>query len=179
MSDSPLLRTERLTLKPVGVSDLEDLCAIWGDPEFVRHITGKPFTAEECWFRLLRDIGHWAAIGYGNWAMRHAETGAFVGTVGILDFRRDIVPPLDAPELGWGVAPAFQGQGYGVEGVTAALAWADAQLPQDRTVCIIAPDNLPSLRLAGRVGYQPRGEALYKGQTILLLERPRATRAGA
>lgn len=173
MSDSSVLRTERLVLSPVGVADLEDLCAIWGDPGYVRHITGKPFTREECWFRLLRDIGHWEVIGHGNWAMRRAATGAFVGTVGILDFRRDITPPLDAPELGWGVAPAFQGQGYGVEGVRAALAWADARLPQDRTVCIIAPANQPSLRLAGRVGYRPCGEALYRGETILRLERPR------
>lgn len=173
MSDSPVLRTERLTLTPVGVADFDDLSAVWGDDAFVRHITGKPFTREECWFRLLRDIGHWAAVGYGNWAMRLTDTGAFVGTVGILDFRREIAPTLDAPELGWGVAPAFQGQGYGVEGVQAALAWADAELPQGRTVCIIAPANLPSMKLAGRVGYRPRGEALYKDETILLLERMR------
>ena len=171
MSDSPVLRTARLTLTPVAVGDFEDLCTVWGDAEFVRHITGKPFTPEECWFRLLRDIGHWAVVGYGNWAMRLTDTGQFVGTVGILDFRRDIVPVLDAPELGWGVAPGFQGQGYAVEGVTAALAWADAELPEGRTVCIISPANAPSLKLAERVGYRPRRDAVYKGETIILLER--------
>ena len=173
MTDSPVLRTARLTLTPVGVSDFDDLCAVWGDEAFVRHITGTPFTPEDCWFRLLRDVGHWAVVGYGNWAMRLTDTGAFVGTVGILDFRREIVPVLDAPELGWGVAPGFQGQGFAVEGVGAALAWADANLPEGRTVCIISPANGPSLKLAERVGYRPRSDAVYKGETIILLERTR------
>lgn len=169
----PVLATERLILTPVAVTDFDDLQAVWSDEAFTRAITGRALSREEVWFRLLRDLGHWQALGRGNWSMRSRETGAYVGSVGVLDYRRDLDPPFDAPELGWGVASAFQGQGLAREGLEAALAWADVALGAPRTVCMISPDNLPSLKLAERVGYRPYGEGGYKDHVVVLLERLR------
>jgi len=70
-----ILRTERLTLTPMAPVDLADLKALWADPAFTRHIFGKPLTGEEVWFRLLRDVGHWSVVGYGNWAVRRPGDG--------------------------------------------------------------------------------------------------------
>tara|TARA_R110002124_G_scaffold104715_2_gene254992 strand:+ start:2182 stop:2697 length:516 start_codon:yes stop_codon:yes gene_type:complete len=169
-----VLTTERLILSPVAVSDFEDLCALWANPTFTQYIMGQGLSAEDVWFRLLRDLGHWQARGYGNWSIRLRDGGAYVGSVGVLDYHRDLDPPFDAPELGWGVAPAFQGQGYAAEALTAALAWVDDELNAPRTVCMISPDNAASHRLAARVGYRPYAEGAYKGGTVQLLER-RAT----
>lgn len=167
------LTTARLTLAPAAVPDLPDLLALWSDVEFTRHIMGRGLSEEEVWFRLLRDLGHWQVKGYGNWAARETATGAYVGSVGVLDYRRDLDPPLDAPELGWGVAPAFQGRGFASEMVRAALAWTDAERPEPRTVCMISPENGPSLKLAERVGYAPYARTTYKGSDVTLFERPR------
>lgn len=163
--------TERLVLTPVTLSDFDDLKAVWADKAFTRAITGRALSQEEVWFRLLRDLGHWQALGHGNWTMRLKDTGAYVGGVGVLNYLRDLDPPFDAPELGWGVATAFQGQGFAREGVQAALDWADTVLKAPRTVCMIDPDNAPSLKLAGLVGYQPYGEGTYKDHPVTLFER--------
>lgn len=168
-----LLTTDRLILTPVALSDFEDLKPVWADESFTRAITGRGLSAEEVWFRLLRDIGHWQALGHGNWSMRMRDTGAYVGSVGILDYQREVEPRFDAPELGWGAAPAFQGQGLAREGLEAALAWADRVLDAPRTVCMISPDNLASHRLAERVGYRPYAEGAYKDSKVVLLERLR------
>lgn len=172
LPDGARLTTARLTLSPVTLTDFDDFAALWRDEVFYRHITGRPLSDEEVWFRLLRDIGHWAALGHGNWAARLTETGAYVGSVGVLDFRREITPPLDGPELGWGVGGAFQGQGLAGEALTAALGWADTVLGAPRTVCMIGPGNLASLRLAARVGYAPHADGTYHGEPAILLERP-------
>jgi hypothetical protein len=37
---------------------------------------------------------------------------------------------------------------------------------------MISPDNAPSHALAARVGYRPYAETLYKGSSVVLLERP-------
>lgn len=166
-----ILRTERLTLTPMAPGDFADLKAIWSDPDFVRHITGVPMKGEEVWLRLLRDIGHWQALGHGNWAVRRTEDGAYVGSVGVLDYRRDMTPPFDAPELGWGLAPRFQGQGMAHEAVSAALAWCDETLNAPRTLCMISPANIASLKLAERLGYARYAEADYKGDAVILFER--------
>ncbi|MEN5145495.1 GNAT family N-acetyltransferase [Brevundimonas diminuta] len=168
-----VLSTERLTLSPVTERDLADLIALWSDADFTRHIMGRGLSEEEVWFRLLRDLGHWQARGYGNWSIRETASGAYVGSVGVLDYRREIEPPFDAPELGWGVAPAFQGTGMAREALQTALGWTDAHRDEPRTVCMISPENTPSIRLAERVGYRPYARADYKGSVVELFERPK------
>ncbi|MFA4892093.1 GNAT family N-acetyltransferase [Brevundimonas sp.] len=165
------LITEHLTLTPVAPGDLDDLVALWSDPAFTTAIFPAPLSAEDVWFRLLRDIGHWEALGYGNWAIRETATGAYVGSVGVLDYHRILTPAFDAPELGWGVAPRFQGKGVAFEALSAALAWCDEALNAPRTVCMISPDNAPSHALAKRAGYVPYAETTYKGAPVVLLER--------
>jgi RimJ/RimL family protein N-acetyltransferase len=169
-----VLITDRLTLTPMQVSDLPDLTTLWADPAFATAIFPAPLSSEDVWFRLLRDMGHWEALGYGNWAVRETATGDYVGSVGVLDYRRLIEPALDAPELGWGVAPRFQGRGMAFEALSAALAWCDESLNASRTVCMIAPDNAPSHALAKRAGYAPYAETTYKGAPVALLERSAA-----
>ena len=166
-----VLITDRLTLTPVKATDLTDLCALWGDPVFAASIFPSPLSSEDVWFRLLRDIGHWQVKGHGNWSIRETATGDYVGSVGVLDYRRILDPAFDAPELGWGVAPRFQGRGMAFEALTAALAWCDEALNAARTVCMISPDNAPSHALAARAGYARYAETTYKGAPVVLLER--------
>ena len=169
-----ILITDRLTLTPVQATDLPDLCALWGDPVFAASIFPAPLSSEDVWFRMLRDIGHWEVKGHGNWSIRETATGDYIGSVGVLDYRRILVPAFDAPELGWGVAPRFQGQGIAFEAVSAALAWCDDALNASRTVCMISPDNAPSHALAARAGFKPYVETTYTDAPMVLLERSAA-----
>ncbi|WP_407541119.1 GNAT family N-acetyltransferase [Deinococcus radiomollis] len=166
-----MLTTERLTLRPHTLADFADSAALWGDPQVTRFIGGRAFTPEEVWGRLLRYAGHWTLLGYGFWVVRERSSGVFVGEIGLLDAHRDLSPPLGAPELGWALSPAQQGNGYATEAVRAALAWAEAQLNARRVTCIIAPDNAASLRVAHRCGFRETGEAVYHGETVIRLER--------
>jgi RimJ/RimL family protein N-acetyltransferase len=170
-----LLTTKRLTLTPINQDDMVDLRALWQDEAFTRFITGRALTEEEVWLRCLRDIGQWQALGHGNWAIRETATGDYVGTVGILDYRRDITPAINAPELGWGLSPKFQGQGMATEAVQAALNWADQNLNAPRTLCMISTDNLASVRLAQRLGYRTWTTTRYKDSEVVLYERSRCS----
>lgn len=173
MTTETTLTTERLVLTPAALGDFDDLTALWSNEDFTRHIMGRALGPEEVWFRLLRDIGHWTAFGFGNWSIRQKDGGAYVGSVGVLNYRRELTPAFDVPELGWGVAPAFQGMGYAAEAVAAALAWTETE-GLARTVCMIAPENLASLKLAARVGFRAYGVTTYKDHRVQLFER-RAT----
>ncbi len=166
-----ILVTDRLTLSPVQLSDHADLSALFGNEDFTRPIFGRALGPEEIWFRTLRDIGHWEAMGYGNWAARLRDGGDLVGTFGVLHYKREITPAIDAPELGWGAATRFQGKGLAFEAVSAALAWCDETLNAPRTVCMISPDNAPSHALAARAGFKPYAETIYKDAPVVLLER--------
>ena len=170
--DAPLIATERLTLRAHRVEDFAACAALWADPGVVRHIGGRPFSAEETWTKLLRYAGLWPLLGFGYWAIEEKASGGFVGELGFADFKRDIEPPLgDRPELGWALASRVHGRGYATEAVSAVLAWGDAALGRRQTVCLISPDNLPSLRVAARAGYRELQRTTYKGQPTIIFAR--------
>jgi RimJ/RimL family protein N-acetyltransferase len=170
---APEIETARLRLHGHGVSDFPDSAALWGDAAVMRFMGGRPLTQEEVWTRLLRYVGHWAAMGYGYWAIREKDGGRFLGEVGFADLKREVDPPLgDAPEIGWVLVPSAHGRGFASEAVAAVLAWGEAAFgPGRRTVCIINPENAPSLRLAERMGYRAYGRGAYKGAETVMFER--------
>ena len=168
----PGLETDRLTLRGPCLDDFADSAAMWSDPEVTRFIGGRPFTEEETWARFLRYAGHWSLLGFGYWTVREKATGRFVGEVGFADFRREITPSIaGTPEIGWVLATWAHGRGFAAEAALAAIHWGQVQIGPVRTVCLIHPDNLASLRLAGKMGYHETGRATYKDQPTVVLHR--------
>lgn len=170
----PVLDTPRFTLRGHTLADFEACAAMWAHPDVIRFIGGRPFGRDETWARLLRYHGHWALLGYGFWAVEEKGTGAFLGEVGFADFKREIEPPFgDTPEMGWSLAPAAHGKGVASEAVGAAAAWGDANLASDLSVCIIAPENGASIRVAEKTGFREVRRTDFKGSPSIVFERRR------
>ena len=146
---APVIETERLRLRAHRPGDFTACSAIWSDPEVVRHIGGKPSTGEEAWRRLLTYAGLWSLLGFGYWAIEARASGQYIGDIGYAEFRRDMVPSLRGMlECGWALARAAQGNGFASEALAAIETWRCAHFPEARSVCIIAPGNAASIRVA-------------------------------
>ena len=168
----PILETARLRLRGHRPTDLPAFTAMFQQAAFYTYLSGQPLPEAEVWTKMLRHLGLWPLLGYGYWAVEEKSSGEFIGVVGLADWQRAIAPSLKGlPESGWVLAPHCHGRGYATEALQAALAWADAQLPARRTVCLINPHNQPSLRLAARCGYHEFARTTYKEQPVVLLER--------
>lgn len=171
-STAPSIETERLRLRGHRVSDYASSMAIWSDPEVVRFIGGEPLDGEAVWKRLLQHAGLWSLLGYGSWAIEEKASGKHIGDIGFVDFKRAIVPSLDGMlEFGWVLAPEAHGNGYASEAVTAISAWAQTHFPERRMVCIIAPENRHSIRVAEKAGFSPWQETTYHGNPIIVFRR--------
>jgi RimJ/RimL family protein N-acetyltransferase len=149
----PVIQTQRLTLRAHRVDDHADCAALWGSAAVTQFIGGKPQSAQEAWFRILRYAGSWKLLGCGSWAVTDRETGAFLGEGGFSDFRRGIAELEGAPEIGWVFAPTAWGRGIASEAVGAMVAWGDANLVAPETRCMIANGNIGSEKVAIRNGY--------------------------
>jgi RimJ/RimL family protein N-acetyltransferase len=168
----PTLETERLILRPHRLDDFDAYVEMWADPDVVRFITGKPNDRETTWWRLVRHAGHWEHMGFGFFAIEEKATGAFVGEGGFMEARRTLDPSIEGSlEAGWALMPTGQGWGYATEAMSAAIAWADGALPGKRMTCIIVPDNLPSIRVAKRLGFEELVRTTYQDSTIAIFER--------
>lgn len=150
--------TERLILRQFTMADIEPVARMIGDAEVQRYL-GGPVTKEwEIWGYVARTVGHWTLRGYGPYAVTEKATGAFVGRIGLLN-------PQGWPgtEIAWTLDRPFWGKGYATEGALAVGRIGFGILKADALVSLIHPENLPSQKVAGRLGAVQDGMSEYFG----------------
>ena len=161
----PTLKTERLRLRALRKSDVEDYAALNSDPEVLRYLVGsgeQPWDRSRSWRHMAFLLGHWHLGGAGMWAVEHRETGAFLGILGFAE-------PEGWPgfELSWVLARRWWGNGYATEGARAALDYAFTILGRDRVISLIHPENRASIRVAERIGEELQGRIGWLGREML------------
>ena len=170
---APTIETERLRLRAWRKDDREPYFSILQEPAVHRHFGPEPMGMEECWRRLVAAVGSWQLNGFGGWAVERRNDGALLGMTALFTAWRAIDPQFgDEPEMGWIFATAAQGQGLAAEACAAVLNWAESSLAPTPIWAIIAPANAPSLKLAGKLGFEPVHEAPYNGEATVVLRRP-------
>ncbi len=171
-----ILKTDRLTLRPLVLQDFEAYFEFWQNAEVVRFITGTPVSREQTWKRLLGTTGHWQLLGFGFFAIEEKASGRFIGEAGFQEMRRDLLPSIEGTlETGWGILPAYQGRGYAKEAVSAAMTWAETAFPSFDYSCIINPENRTSMHLAAKFGFAEDTMTTYLGRPIMILRKARAS----
>lgn len=171
-TSAPTLTTPRLILRAHTRADYDALHAIWSDPLVTKFIGGRPSTAQDSWFRIMRYLGHWPLMGFGYFAACDRQTGAYIGDIGIAHHKRGIHPDFDsAPEAGWVLSPSAFGKGYAAEAMTAVLDWFTSVHGKTRTVCMIETAHADSHKVATKLGYHGFCEITIGQDPMTLLER--------
>ena len=170
---APTLETERLVLRAWLKQDRESYFGILQEPAVFRHFGPQPMGMEECWRRLMAAVGGWQLNGFGGWAVERRADGRLLGMTALFTAWRDLEPQFgDEPEMGWIFATDAHGKGLAGEACRAVLDWAEANLAPTPIWAIIAPANEPSLKLAGKLGFQRVHETPYQNEPTVVLKRP-------
>jgi [ribosomal protein S5]-alanine N-acetyltransferase len=74
------------------------------------------------------------------------------------EYLRQYAP--DGVELGYRIFAPYRRQGFVFEAVNALIGWAQSEFDVRYFVASIAPDNIPSLQLAARLGFKKVGETI-------------------
>jgi RimJ/RimL family protein N-acetyltransferase len=158
------LETSRLVLRPLEPGDLDPVAEALGDPVSMRFYP-HPFSRDETRAWIERNRARFERDGLGLWAVTLRDGGEVVGDCGAV---RQEVDGIEELELGWHLHPARQGRGYATE---AAAAWRDyafAVTGRDRLVSLILEENVPSRRVAERIGMTPWKTADFAGRPHLV-----------
>ncbi len=170
---APTIETERLILRAWTKADFRPWHAVLQHPDVHRHFGPEPMGLEECWRRLSASVGAWQLVGFGTWAVERKVDGKLVGNVGLFNAWRDLHPEFgEEPEMGWIFAQEVHGHGMAGEACRAVLGWAEANLQPTPIWAIIAPANVPSLKLAQKLGFERLHETDYHGDPTIVLRRP-------
>jgi len=173
VSGRPFLTTERLELWQPRQNDLHAMHAIVTHPTTGRFL-GPNAQLHEHATRFTRGAGSWFLYGYGPFMVRLRGQEELIGNCGVFHTFRGLGDDFDDnPEAGWILAAAQAGQGLAREAMRAVLEWFDREHGPRRIVCMISPQNAPSLGLAAKLGFAAlRETTLPEGDTVRLLERP-------
>jgi RimJ/RimL family protein N-acetyltransferase len=166
------VETARLLLRPPVEADLDAYVEIHADPEVRKHLTilGGRGGRAAAWRTLAMVIGHWSLRGYGQWTLVEKATGDIVGRAGL--WNPEGWPGL---EVGWVVARPHWGRGFATEAARAAVEFAFAHTDATRLISLIQPDNVRSIRVAGKIGQTFEGMTVLEGadMQVYALRRPR------
>jgi RimJ/RimL family protein N-acetyltransferase len=154
------------------MADEPEMFGIVSNPETHRYL-GPMSNRADHFTRFQRGGGSWFLHGYGSFIVRLKGSSRIVGNCGVFHSYRGLGEDFDdKPEAGWIVAADHVRMGIAREAMDAALAWFDESSRAPEVVCMIEPDNAPSFRLAGKLGFAPtRLAALPDGTEVQLLSR--------
>jgi len=165
-----VLETDRLILRHFAWDDLDDLAAIYGDPEVtryigngvskslehVRHILSCAMTDNaRSWspelLARLPQLGR--AIerdaSFGLWATIYKPDNRLIGRCGLLSWDLDGAKEV---EVGYILARAYWGKGLATEAAQASRDYGFNQLGFGRLISVIQPGNRASQRVALKNG---------------------------
>lgn len=145
-----ILETSRLLLRHLEPGDLDDLFALYSDPEVRRYIPEGTLSYEETKEELAWFLdGHPAHPELGLWATIDKATGQFIGRCGLLPWTID---GRHEVEVAYMLSRAYWGQGLATEAAQAIMDYGFQELRLPRLICLVDAENLASIRVATKIG---------------------------
>jgi RimJ/RimL family protein N-acetyltransferase len=172
----PVIRTERLLLRPHRLAD----AGIWytwqSDPAVVEHLSWPLRTRAESFIHLMHRTRHTRLEQLNDFLALGVEyQGVLVGDVSL--HLRSLDPATRRLEIGWLVGPEWQGRGFAREAAEGMLGLAFDRMHAAAVEAVMTMGNEASRLLATRLGFEEVGERHGERLTVLTAERYRAMRA--
>ncbi|MCG8925889.1 GNAT family N-acetyltransferase [Lentzea sp. CC55] len=141
MTLTPVLTTERLTLRPWQVEDAPAALDVYGHTEVTRWLSPEmDQVPDQAAMRLL--LQQWTAESVrlpspvGRWAIQRDSDGLVIGGAVLLP----LPPGEEDLEIGWQLRPDAWGNGYAAETTHALASWAFSQDAHE-VFAVVRPDN--------------------------------------
>jgi len=145
-----ILETPRLILRHLVMDDLDELFALYRDPEIRRYFPEGVLSLEDAREELEWHMhGHPDYPELGLWATVYKETDKFIGRCGLLPW--EIEGKFEV-EIAYLLDKSFWHQGLATEAANGILHYAFRILKLPRLICLIDPENIPSRKVAERIG---------------------------
>ncbi|MDH2904170.1 MAG: GNAT family protein [Actinomycetota bacterium] len=157
----PPFRSERLVLREIVATDLDEHERLFNDPDVVRYLYDEFMSPEELRAHFTRRLWH-GAPSEGSWSNLAVEhEGVFVGEVGL-----SLASATHrCYEVGYVFLPEYQGVGFATEAVGHLIEIAFVELDAHRVVARLDARNDHSRHLLERLGLR-REAHLIKNEFV-------------
>lgn len=156
--DAPFdVDTDRLLLRGLAEGDAPVFHQIVGDPVVMAHWHPGPDLDEAATRARIESINrHWREHRFGDWGVEEKATGALVGFSGL-----HYIEGMSEVNLGYAFHRSAWLHVFGTEVCKTIIDIGFNTLGLSEIVAVISPENMPSRRLAERVGMSYWKDALW------------------
>lgn len=146
-----VFESQRLLFRLFTEEDAPLVQLLNSDPEVLQYVHELPTdTLEKAMANLCeRILPQYQLYGYGRWAVFTKDDNRFIGWCG-LKFR----PERNEIDLGYRFVKSAWGKGYATEAAKATLDYGFHTLHIPRIVAVAQTENLASIRVIGKCGFQ-------------------------
>jgi RimJ/RimL family protein N-acetyltransferase len=162
-----VLRTQRLILRHLDVSDAPFILRLLNEPSWLQNIGDKGVRTVADAERYIETgpVEMYGRLGFGLYLVCLKDKDEPIGMCGFL--KRET---LDDVDLGFALLPSFWGNGYACESAAAVMSYGRSAFGLVRIVAIISPRNDASRRVLEKLGFTlERTVCLATGAEELLL----------
>ncbi|MGY8933966.1 MAG: GNAT family N-acetyltransferase [Flavobacteriales bacterium] len=153
-----------LILKKYSTSDFEDFCKVICNDEVMLHISGKGHTrlvAKEKFDLLLKT--NQEHDFYGIYKVVLKETNKMIGFAKITPFEKKCI------EIGYALLPPYWRMGYTIEMIKTLTKHGLNYFPEKKLMAIVNEENIASVNVLEKNGYQVYKKENFKDSPCLLL----------
>jgi ribosomal-protein-alanine N-acetyltransferase len=168
-----ILETEHLLFRPLTLSDLDDMAALYADPEIMRYL-GGPRDRNEVERVLNGYIRDYQMYGHSFFATILKSDQSFIGHCGLLNQEVEDQPEV---ELGYILARPYWQNNLAIEGIQALKDYGLSELGFPRLISLIPAENKVSIHIAEKIGMKFSHKVDQWGQTFHLYAVQKPERA--
>lgn len=143
-----ILETPRLYLRKIQTDDYKYICAILQDID-VMYAWEHAFSHDEVIQWIDENIRRYERDGYSYWAVIEKASDTFIAVSGLISEQAD---DENYVGIGYIFNKTYWGKGYAFETASACINYAFNVLHLDEITAQIRPENVPSRKLAERLG---------------------------
>jgi RimJ/RimL family protein N-acetyltransferase len=152
------LQTRRLVLRPFRENDVDRLAELMANRDFMRFSSG-PYTREQTQGVLNKFLSWNEARLPSPFAVVLRENNAVLGYCGFLHHSE--VP--EEVEIGYRLDSKYWNRGLITEAARAVRDHAFIDLKLPRLISLVHPDNVPSRRVAEKIGMTVEKQITFRG----------------
>jgi [ribosomal protein S5]-alanine N-acetyltransferase len=143
------IKTDRLYLRQLDLSDADFILALLNEPSFIQNIGDRGVRTLADAEKYLENgpIASYTKNGFGLLAVTLSETGETIGMCGLIN--RDALEDVD---IGYAFLPKFWSQGYAIESAQGVMKFAKEVVGLKRIVAVVDPANVGSIRVLEKLG---------------------------
>jgi ribosomal-protein-alanine N-acetyltransferase len=151
----PVIKTNRLSLRPFEMSDVNTLHRILSDGDILQYFPDPKAPSKTRVKSIIeKQLDHWGVHGFGWWAVEPLNWHEMIGWCGLR-----YLDETDEVEVAYLLGRNYWRQGLATEAARASLNFGFDELKLEKIIAIVHPENLASRRVLEKLGM---GNAEYR-----------------